>query len=117
MTEQPTDKRPVWMSENTHPTLSSQLKEALREVKDPELGLDIIQLGLVRNVSIDDEKANIQMILTTPFCPYGPAIMEMTRKASEDFLKRSTTIEMGIEAWDMSMLEEGLADDDWGLLY
>ena len=46
---------------------------------DPEIGMSIIQLGLVRDVSIENDIAHMQMLLTTPFCPYGPALIEMTR--------------------------------------
>jgi len=104
----------IWQAESTHPKIAQDLKEKLREVVDPEIGLDIIQLGLVRDVVIKDDSANVKMILTTPFCPYGPALLDMTRKKAEEALNRDTSIEMGTEMWDMSMMEEG-AGDDWGM--
>lgn len=104
----------VWQSESVYPELSEILKESLREVVDPEIGLNIIELGLVRDVIIEEDKANLTMILTTPFCPYGPAMLDMTRKKAETSLERPTTIEMGVEMWDMSMMEEG-AGAEWGL--
>lgn len=106
----------IWQIESTHPDLVEPLKEALREVVDPEIGLEIIQLGLVRDVIVNDGEAEIKMILTTPFCPYGPAMLEMTRKKAESSLDMPTTIEMGNEVWDFSYMEEG-AGDDWGLYY
>ena len=106
----------IWQAESTHPDLVDPLKSALREVVDPEIGLEIIQLGLVRDVAIEDDKANITMILTTPFCPYGPAMLEMTRQKAESVLDRPTTIEMGMEIWDFSYMEDG-AGADWGLYY
>lgn len=108
------ENRVIWQSESTHPDLSEKLKENLREVIDPEIGLNIIELGLVRDVIVEDDKANLVMILTTPFCPYGPAMLDMTRKKAETSLERPTTIEMGVEMWDMSMMEEG-AGAEWGL--
>jgi metal-sulfur cluster biosynthetic enzyme len=54
------------------------------------------------------------MILTTPFCPYGPALLEMTRQKAENTLNHPTTIEFGMEMWDPTMMEEG-AGADWGL--
>jgi metal-sulfur cluster biosynthetic enzyme len=104
----------VWAAENTHPELIEPFKEAMREVVDPEIGLNIIELGLIRNLNIEDDFSLITMILTTPFCPYGPAMLEMTRKKAEDFLQRPTKIEMGMEMWDFSMMEEG-AGGDWGM--
>jgi metal-sulfur cluster biosynthetic enzyme len=109
-----TQPKLIWQAESTHPKLAQDLKETLREVVDPEIGLDIIQLGLVRDVVIDDGSAKLKMILTTPFCPYGPALLDMTRKKAQTALERETIIEMGTEMWDMSMMEEG-AGDDWGL--
>ena len=104
----------TWQADGTHPQLVDSLREKLKEVVDPEIGLDIIELGLVRDVRIADDHTEITMILTTPFCPYGPAIMETTRKKAEDFLDQPTTIEMGTEMWDFSMMEEG-AGADWGM--
>lgn len=105
--------KPVWQAESTHPELTETLREALREVVDPEIGLNVIELGLIREVLVEDQKAHIIMILTTPFCPYGPVLMEMTRQKAESALQRPTTIEFGLEMWDPTMMEEG-AGAEWG---
>ena len=111
--ETPTN-RPVWDIENSHPEIVEPFKTRMREVVDPELGLDIIALGLVRNVRIDDDSGYLYMILTTPFCPYAPALLEMSRKKAEEALQRPTTVEMSMEMWDPSMMEDG-AGAEWGL--
>lgn len=90
------------------------LREALRVVIDPEIGMNIVELGLVRHIEIHEDRVHITMIMTTPFCPYAPALLEQTRRAAQDYLKLPATIEMGLEMWDPSMMEEGVADD-WGL--
>jgi len=113
MTEKPATNRPTWKAEATHPTEISNLREALRQVIDPELGLDVIQLGLIRNVTIEGGQAIISMILTTPFCPYGPALIELTRQKAEEGLNMPVAIDLSMEAWDFSMMEEGAAAD-WG---
>jgi len=105
---------PIWDIENTDPDNVPALEDGLSEIVDPELGLNIIQLGLIRNVEIKDDHAVVTMILTTPFCPYGPSMMETTRKKVEKILEISTKINYGRETWDPTMMEEGLADD-WGL--
>lgn len=105
---------PEWEIENTHPEWVPGLEEHLDKVIDPELGLSILQLGLVRNVAVDGDHAVVTMILTTPFCPYGPSIMESTRKAAENALDIPTKINYGTEVWDPTMMEEGIGDD-WGL--
>ena len=104
----------AWQLETTHSEMVESFRESMRQIVDPEIGLNIIELGLIRDVQVDDDKANVKMILTTPFCPYGPAMLEMTRQKAESFFKRTTTIEMGMEMWDFSMMEEG-AGADWGL--
>jgi metal-sulfur cluster biosynthetic enzyme len=63
---------------------------------------------------MDDQRVDVNMILTTPFCPYGPAMIDMTRRQAENALNRPVRIEMGVEMWDPSMMEEGAASD-WGL--
>lgn len=103
-----------WQAESTHPDLIEPFTNKMREIVDPEIGLNIIELGLVRDLKIDDNSAIITMILTTPFCPYGPAMLEVTRQKAEEALGRPTSIEMGMEMWDFSMMEEG-AGADWGI--
>jgi len=102
-----------WTAESTNPELIEGFKEAMREVVDPEIGLNIIELGLIRDLKLLDGLATVTMILTTPFCPYGPAMLESTRQKAETFLKTPTRIEMGMEMWDFSMMEEGVGD--WGM--
>ncbi|MBL8097229.1 MAG: hypothetical protein JNL73_23830, partial [Anaerolineales bacterium] len=61
-----------------------------------------------------DKSTWIKMILTTPFCPYGPAMLEQTRAKVISATDGPAKIEMGMEIWDPSMMEEG-AGADWGL--
>lgn len=111
---QPGTNRPTWQIEHTHPEAVERLKAAFAEVIDPEIGLNIDQLGLIRDVIIEDNNLMIKMILTTPFCPYGPSMIETTRLKAEEALKMDTNIDLGMEMWDFSMMEEGLGAD-WGL--
>lgn len=104
----------IWQAESTHPDLAESTREALRQVIDPEIGLNIIELGLVRDLTISDTQAHVSMILTTPFCPYGPALLEMARQKAENALQRPTTIEVGMDMWDPTMMEDGVGAD-WGL--
>ena len=93
-----------------------EIIEALRTVIDPEIGLNIIELGLVRGLEIDEENnsAEVTMILTTPFCPYGPQIIEQVRTVAGGLVEGGANVEIGTELWDPSMMEEG-AGGDWGL--
>lgn len=93
-----------------------QLMESLRSVIDPEIGLNIVELGLVRNLDVDPEtlRADITMILTTPFCPYGPQLIEQVRLVGNQVMPGGVQVQIGTELWDPSMMEEG-AGSDWGL--
>lgn len=94
--------------------MENKVYEALRGVDDPEIGLNVVELGLIRDVDVNEEQLHITMILTTPFCPYGPALLEQVRMAGQQASSMETTVEVGSEMWDPSMMEEG-AGGDWGL--
>ncbi len=90
------------------------LRESLRAVVDPEIGMNVIELGLIRKVELSDDRVHLNVIMTTPFCPYAPQLLEQIRRTAQEYAGRPSTIEMGLEMWDPSMMEEGAADD-WGL--
>ena len=92
-----------------------ELLETLRTVIDPEIGLNVVELGLIRNLEVDDAEnsALVTMILTTPFCPYGPQMIEQVRVTASSVVE-NVSVEIGTELWDPSMMEEG-AGGDWGL--
>ncbi len=60
-----------------------EIRKALRRVKDPELNLDVVVLGLVYGIDIEGSHAHVLMSLTTPFCPAAPQIVEDARAAVE----------------------------------
>ncbi len=65
----------------TTATLTEEtVRQALRTVKDPELNLSIIDLGLVYDVDLEDGAVHIRMTLTSPGCPAGPQIMNDIHK-------------------------------------
>ena len=57
------------------PLNADQVRLALRRVKDPEIGLNIVDLGLVYDVAVDGADVNVDMSLTSPGCPAGPQIL------------------------------------------
>jgi len=61
----------------------SEIREALKSVIDPELGINIVDLGLIYDIVINKGAVKVKMTLTTPMCPLGPLIVENARKAVE----------------------------------
>lgn len=56
-----------------------EILETLKQVQDPEVGLSIVDLGLVYGVEIDDQRVDVTMTLTSPACPYGAQIVDGVR--------------------------------------
>ncbi|MES2305049.1 MAG: metal-sulfur cluster assembly factor [Gemmatimonadota bacterium] len=74
-------------------------RKALRAVKDPELGLNIIDIGLVYDVTVSDAgAAHVTMTLTSPGCPAGAEIMDDVRKTITD-LEGITAVEVEL-VWE-----------------
>lgn len=61
-----------------------QAREALKQVEDPELGLNIVDLGLVYDVDVEGSKINVRMTLTSPGCPVGPQILNGSKMVLQD---------------------------------
>ena len=109
-----TAPQPESQTQSAQQTTEEGLREALRAVVDPEIGMNVIELGLIRRVEISPERCHMVVIMTTPFCPYAPQLLEQIRRTAQEYAQAPTTIEMGMEMWDPTMMEEGAADD-WGL--
>jgi metal-sulfur cluster biosynthetic enzyme len=58
-----------------------ELEEAMRDVVDPELGINVVDLGLVYDIRLDDGVAVLDMTLTSAACPLTDVIEEQTRSA------------------------------------
>lgn len=103
------------------PTLDSvdareeALRDALRVVIDPEIGLDVVTLGLIRGIAFDDGLTTVTMILTTPFCPYGGAMIQQVKMTAIDATGGDVTVVMGEEPWSPDMMEGG-DWAEWGLV-
>jgi metal-sulfur cluster biosynthetic enzyme len=61
-----------------------QAREALKQVEDPEIGLNIVDLGLVYDVEVEGSTVNVKMTLTSPSCPVGPQILNGSKMVLQD---------------------------------
>lgn len=57
------------------------VREALRAVNDPEIGMNIVELGLVYRIDVAPQRVHVTMTMTTPACPMGSLIVEEAREA------------------------------------
>ena len=74
--------------------------DALRAVVDPELGMDVVELALIRQIVIGKESSEIKMILTTPFCPYAGSMVQQIKDQAESVLEHPVKVTLLAERWD-----------------
>ncbi|MBS3782894.1 MAG: metal-sulfur cluster assembly factor [Anaerolineae bacterium] len=75
-----------------------EIREALRPVVDPEMGVSVVDLGMIREVEVEGDKVKIKMVLTTPFCPLAGVITEQVREAAAQV--------EGVEEAKVTLLDE-----------
>ncbi len=87
--------------------VAEDVMEAMKDVVDPELGINVVDLGLVYGVTInDDNSATLDMTLTLPTCPLTDEIEDQTNAAVEGLVTSIAINWVWIPQWDMSMITE-----------
>ena len=86
------------------------IRSALETVMDPEIGLSVIDLGLIREISVVPDKTHVKMMLTTPFCPYAPQMIAEVRAAalhpSEVDAGVDTEVDVLPDAWSPDLMPD-----------
>ena len=77
-----------------------EFAQALETVVDPELGLNVVELSLIREIVLTPGSTEIRMILTTPFCPYAGAMIAEVKAAVETVVEHPVKVTLLAEAWD-----------------
>ena len=88
------------------PELPENLITAMRTVVDPEIGLDVIALGLIRALRDGEAEAEVDMMLTTPFCPYGGWMIQQVKTAAEGTLSKPVKVTVLPDLWDLNYMED-----------
>lgn len=81
------------------PADEDAIRDALREVLDPEVGLNIVDLGLVYDVAISAERVHVHLTMTSAACPLGEHIAGNAREAIERVVPVGTAVEVEL-VWD-----------------
>ena len=74
--------------------------DALRDVVDPEIGMNVVELALIKQVILGETESEIKMILTTPFCPYAGSMIQQIRDQAESVLDHPVKVTLLAERWD-----------------
>ena len=77
-----------------------KILNALQSVLDPEIGLSVIDLDLIREVVFTPEEAEIKMVLTTPFCPYGPMLIGQIQSVAEQAVEMPVKVTVLPDRWE-----------------
>jgi len=106
MTDQPTvadtattpGLAPVFDAERRAKELA--ILDALREVVDPEIGMNVVELALIKQVILGETESEVKMILTTPFCPYAGSMIAQIKEQAESVLDHPVKVTLLAERWD-----------------
>ena len=85
------------------------VRDALRSVDDPEVGLNIVDLGLVYRIDIGPERVRVELTMTTPACPLGDLITDNARRAVSALVPEGVGVDIVLvwePFWTPDMMSE-----------
>jgi metal-sulfur cluster biosynthetic enzyme len=74
--------------------------DALRAVVDPEIGMNVVELALIKQILLGKDETEIKMILTTPFCPYAGSMIQQVKEQVETVVDHPVKVTLLAERWD-----------------
>src|SRR5215470_11676466 len=74
--------------------------DSLRAVVDPEIGMNVVELALIKQITLGPDSTEIKMILTTPFCPYAGAMIQQVKEQAESVVEHPVKVTLLAERWD-----------------
>jgi metal-sulfur cluster biosynthetic enzyme len=84
----------------------AEVRTALEEVVDPEIHLSIIDLGLVREVDLVSDPPAVRMLLTTPFCPYAPQIVQEVKDVMKRVTGKDADVDILPDPWSPELMPD-----------
>jgi metal-sulfur cluster biosynthetic enzyme len=87
----------------------TDIREALRDVVDPEIGVNIVDLGLVYRIEVNGGRVRIAMTMTSPACPLAEYLKELVTSAIRRHLPDVVDLDIHFEwepAWDPAMMSD-----------
>jgi len=91
-------------------TVEDKIRKALKTVMDPELGVSIVDMGLIYDVRFESGEAEVEMTLTSPGCPLAPIIDREVREAVSGIseIKKLTVELVWDPPWSKDLMSEEL---------
>lgn len=74
--------------------------DALRAVVDPEIGMNVVELALIKQILLGPDSTEVKMILTTPFCPYAGSMIAQVKEQAESVVDHEVKVTLLAERWD-----------------
>jgi len=74
--------------------------DALRSVVDPEIGMNVVELALIKQIILGPDSTEVKMILTTPFCPYAGSMIQQVKDQAESVVEHDVKVTLLAERWD-----------------
>ncbi len=95
---------PQWSGMPSQQELAA--RAALETVMDPEIQLSVIDLGLIRELHFLPGKTLVRMMLTTPFCPYAPQMIEDVKAAVQSAVPQPCEVDLLPDPWSPDMMPD-----------
>jgi len=107
MTETTTETTTSPSTDTTAPAFDAERRatelailDALRAVVDPEIGMNVVELALIKQILLGQNETEIKMILTTPFCPYAGSMIQQVKEQAESVVEHDVKVTLLAERWD-----------------
>jgi serine O-acetyltransferase len=85
------------------PVDEAEIRDALREVIDPEVGVNVVDLGMIRNIAMNGRGVEVRMVLMCPECPLADYLIEQVRRKAQGVAGgEAVTVMLLNEAWNWS---------------